>query len=144
MIGPDVSVGPNCKIQNNVSLYKGVTLEDGVFCGPSCVFTNVMNPRAEIERKDEFRPTLVKRGASIGANATIVCGITIGRYAFLAAGCVARADVPDHALMAGVPARRIGWMSEAGARLREDLICPVDGSRYRKVGPDQLERADHG
>lgn len=140
MIGPDVSVGANCKIQNNVSLYKGVTLEDGVFCGPSCVFTNVMNPRAEIERKDEFRPTLVKRGASIGANATVVCGITVGRYAFLAAGCVARNDVPDYAVVAGVPARRIGWMSEAGGRLREDLTCPIDGTRYRETDAGTLVR----
>lgn len=133
MIGPDVSVGANCKIQNNVSLYKGVTLEDGVFCGPSCVFTNVMNPRAEVARKDEFRPTLVKRGASIGANATIVCGITVGEYAFLAAGCVVRDDVPEYAVMAGVPARRIGWMSKAGVRLKDDLTCPVDGTRYRET-----------
>lgn len=140
MIGPDVSVGANCKIQNNVSLYKGVTLEDGVFCGPSCVFTNVMNPRAEIERKDEFKTTLVKRGASIGANATVVCGITIGKYAFLAAGCVATNDVPDYALVAGVPARRIGWISEAGGRLGEDLICPIDGTRYRQTELDELVR----
>ena len=98
MVGPDVSVGDGCKVQNNVSIYKGVTLEDGVFCGPSCVFTNVNNPRAEVERKDEFRPTLVKRGATIGANATIVCGHTIGEYAFVAAGAVVTQDVPAFAL----------------------------------------------
>lgn len=139
VIGPDVSVGSNCKIQNNVSLYKGVELEDGVFCGPSCVFTNVNNPRAEIERKSEYRRTLVRRGASIGANATIVCGHTLGRYCFVAAGAVVAGDVPDFALVAGVPARRMGWMSRAGARLGPDLICPIDGSRYRETSPDQLE-----
>ncbi len=139
MAGPDVSIGDDCKIQNNVSLYKGVVLEEGVFCGPSCVFTNVVNPRAEIERKDEFRTTLVKRGATIGANATIVCGHTIGRYAFVAAGAVITRDVPDFALMAGVPARRIGWMSHAGERLGPDLVCPRSKRRYREAGPDRLE-----
>ncbi|MDQ0316206.1 acyltransferase [Amorphus orientalis] len=131
MIGPDVTVGDSCKIQNNVSLYNGVELEDGVFCGPSCVFTNVNNPRAEISRKSEFRHTLVKRGTTIGANATIVCGHTLGAYSFIAAGAVVTGDVPDFALMAGVPARRIGWMSKAGGRLGDDLVCPVDGSRYQ-------------
>lgn len=139
MAGPDVTIGDNCKIQNNVSLYKGVTLEDGVFCGPSCVFTNVNNPRAEIERKDEFRPTLVKRGASIGANATIVCGHTVGSYAFIAAGAVVAKDVPAFALMAGVPARRIGWMSHEGERLGAELVCPRSGRRYREVSVDHLE-----
>ena len=139
MVGPDVTIGDGCKIQNNVSIYKGVTLEDGVFCGPSCVFTNVNNPRAEIERKDEFRPTLVKRGATIGANATIVCGHTIGEYAFIAAGAVVTADVPAFALMAGVPARRIGWMSHDGERLGPDLVCPRSGRRYREAGPDRIE-----
>jgi predicted dehydrogenase/acetyltransferase-like isoleucine patch superfamily enzyme len=138
MIGPDVIVGDKCKIQNNVSLYKGVTLEDGVFCGPSCVFTNVNNPRAEIERKNEFLPTLVKRGATIGANATIVCGSTIGEYAFIAAGAVITRDVPPFALMAGVPARRIGWVSRAGRRLGSDLRCPETGKQYVESGPDQL------
>ncbi|MEE8435184.1 MAG: Gfo/Idh/MocA family oxidoreductase [bacterium] len=133
MIGPDVTVGDNCKIQNNVSLYKGVTLEDGVFCGPSCVFTNVINPRAEIERKDEFRPTLVKRGSTIGANATIICGATLGEYSFIAAGAVVTGDVPALALMVGVPARRIGWMSHAGVRLGDDLICPEEGRKYRET-----------
>jgi UDP-2-acetamido-3-amino-2,3-dideoxy-glucuronate N-acetyltransferase len=139
MVGPDVTIGDRCKIQNNVSIYKGVTLEDGVFCGPSCVFTNVNNPRAEVERKDEFRPTLVKRGASIGANATIVCGHTIGEYAFIAAGAVVTTDAPAFALMAGVPAQRIGWMSHDGERLGPDLVCPRSGRRYRKLGPDRIE-----
>jgi acetyltransferase-like isoleucine patch superfamily enzyme len=139
VIGPDVVVGDNCKIQNNVSLYKGVTLEEGVFCGPSCVFTNVNNPRAEVERKSEFRATLVKRGASIGANATIVCGHTLGEYAFIAAGAVVADDVPAYALMAGVPARRIGWMSRDGHRLGPDLVCPGSGRRYREIGPNRIE-----
>src|SRR5665213_2232707 len=139
MAGPDVTIGNNCKIQNNVSLYKGVTLEDGVFCGPSCVFTNVNNPRADVERKDEFRPTLVKRGASIGANATIVCGHTIGEYAFIAAGAVVTQNVPAFALMAGVPARRIGWMSHQGEKLGTDLVCPRSKRRYREAGADRLE-----
>ena len=139
MVGPDVSVGDGCKVQNNVSIYNGVTLEDGVFCGPSCVFTNVNNPRAEVERKDEFRPTLVERGATIGANATIVCGHTIGEYAFIAAGAVVTQDVPAFALMAGVPARRIGWMSHAGEKLGPDLVCPSSGRRYREAGPDRIE-----
>ncbi len=139
MAGPDVTIGDGCKIQNNVSLYKGVTLEDGVFCGPSCVFTNVNNPRAEIERKDEFRPTLVKRGATIGANATIVCGHTVGEYAFIAAGAVVTGDVPPFALMAGVPARRIGWMSHDGEKLGADLVCVRSGRRYREAGPDRIE-----
>ena len=116
-----------------------VVLEDGVFCGPSCVFTNVNNPRAFMNRKAEFRRTLVKRGASIGANATIVCGHTLGAYCFIAAGAVVTKDVPDYALMAGVPARRIGWMSKAGERLGHDLTCPLTGTRYREVGPEQLE-----
>ncbi len=140
MVGPDVRVGDRCKIQNNVSLYKGVDLEDGVFCGPSAVFTNVDNPRAEVERKSEFRKTLVKRGATIGANATIVCGHTLGAYCFIGAGAVVTSDVPDHALMVGVPAKRLGWMSEAGARLGEDLVCPIDGSRYRETEEGGLER----
>ena len=138
VIGPDVIIGNQCKIQNNVSLYAGVILEDGVFCGPSCVFTNVNNPRAEIERKSEYRTTLVKRGSTIGANATIVCGHNLGRYCFIAAGAVVTRDVPDFALMAGVPAQRIGWMSKAGARLGADLVCPLDGSRYREAEPECL------
>ena len=142
MIGPHVTVGDNCKIQNNVSLYEGVTLEDDVFCGPSCVFTNVINPRSAISRKTEFRPTLVKRGATIGANATILCGHTVGSYAFVAAGAVVTKDVPDFALVAGVPARRIGWMSHHGERLGPDLICPVTKRRYRVVAPNRIEAAD--
>lgn len=139
MIGPDVEIGDGCKIQNNVSLYKGVTLEDNVFCGPSAVFTNVLNPRAEVNRKDEFRQTLVRTGASIGANATIVCGHTVGAYSFVAAGAVVTKDVPPHALVAGVPARVIGWMSHTGERLTEDLVCPRTGRRYKLRRPDQLE-----
>lgn len=135
MVGPGVRIGDRCKIQNNVSIYPGVVLEDGVFCGPSCVFTNVVNPRAEIERKDEFRDTVVGRGATIGANATIVCGHSLGQYCFIAAGAVVTRDVPAHALMAGNPARRIGWMSRAGLRLGDDLVCPATGDRY---GPDGL------
>jgi UDP-2-acetamido-3-amino-2,3-dideoxy-glucuronate N-acetyltransferase len=128
--GPEVRIGDNCKIQNNVSLYKGVELADGVFCGPSCVFTNVLTPRAEVERKDEFAPTPVGRGATIGANATIVCGNRIGAYAMVAAGAVVTRDVPDFALVAGVPARRIGWVSRSGERLDDSLICPRTGERY--------------
>lgn len=139
MIGAGVVVGDRCKIQNNVSVYPGVTLEDGVFCGPSCVFTNVLNPRAEIERKHEFRPTLARRGATIGANATIVCGRVLGTYCMIGAGAVVTRDVPAFALMAGAPARRIGWVSRTGERLGPDLICPRDGARYREAGPELLE-----
>lgn len=130
MIGPDVRVGNNCKIQNNVALYKGVTLEDDVFCGPSCVFTNVLTPRAFVERKAEFAPTLIKRGATIGANATIVCGHTVGAYAMIGAGAVVTRDVPDYALVVGNPARRIGWVSRSGDRLGKDLRCPRTGEQY--------------
>ena len=139
MVGRGVVIGDRCKVQNNVSLYTGVSLEDGVFCGPSCVFTNVHNPRAEIERKSEFRPTPVRRGATIGANATILCGHEIGAYAFIGAGAVVTRAVPAHALMAGVPAHRIGWMSRAGAKLGDDLVCPLDGSRYRLDDEGLLE-----
>jgi predicted dehydrogenase/acetyltransferase-like isoleucine patch superfamily enzyme len=139
MIGPDVTIGDRCKIQNNVSVYKGVTLEDGVFCGPSCVFTNVNTPRAEVERKDEFMTTRVGRGATIGANATIVCGIDLGAYCFVAAGAVVTRDVPDFALVAGVPATRIGWVSRTGERLGDDLICPRTGERYRQREDGTLE-----
>lgn len=137
MIGPNVRVGNGCKIQNNVSLYEGVVLEDEVFCGPSCVFTNVINPRASVSRRAEFRSTVVRRGATVGANATVVCGVTIGRYAFVGAGAVATSDVPEYALVVGVPARRVGWMSRAGERLGPDLTCPRDGSKYCE-GPDGL------
>ena len=139
MIGPDVTVGDRCKIQNNVALYAGITLEDGVFCGPSCVFTNVLNPRAEVERKDEFRPTVVRRGATIGANATIVCGNELGPYCMIAAGAVVTKPVPAHALMAGVPARRIGWVSRAGEILREGFVCPRTGERYHETPDGRLE-----
>ena len=142
VVGPGVTIGANVKIQNNVSVYKGVTLEDGVFCGPSCVFTNVNNPRSEINRKDEFLETLVKRGTTIGANATIVCGHTLGAYSFIAAGAVVAVDVPDFALMAGVPAKRIGWMSRAGAKLGDDLVCPLDGTRYQLASENVLEPVD--
>ena len=138
-IGPDVVIGDRCKIQNNVSLYKGVTLEDGVFCGPSCVFTNVHTPRAEVDRRGEFLPTRVGRGATIGANATIVCGNDVGDHSLIAAGAVVTRDVPPHALMAGIPARRIGWVGHAGERLDADLTCPRTGRRYREAGPDRLE-----
>jgi UDP-2-acetamido-3-amino-2,3-dideoxy-glucuronate N-acetyltransferase len=124
VIGPRAILGDNVKVQNNVSVYEGVTLEDDVFCGPSMVFTNVVNPRAHVPRRDEFRPTLVRRGATLGANCTIVCGTTIGPFAFVAAGAVVTRDVKPYALVAGVPARQIGWMSEHGERL--DL--PVEGS----------------
>jgi UDP-2-acetamido-3-amino-2,3-dideoxy-glucuronate N-acetyltransferase len=139
VIGPNVSVGSRVKIQNNVSVYEGVTLEDGVFCGPSCVFTNVNNPRSEIVRKDEYRKTIVRRGASIGANATIICGHDLGEYCFIAAGAVITKEVPAYALMAGTPARRIGWMSKAGGRLGDDLICSIEGAAYRLTAPEKLE-----
>jgi predicted dehydrogenase/acetyltransferase-like isoleucine patch superfamily enzyme len=134
MIGPEVSVGNGCKIQNNVSVYKGVTLEDGVFCGPSMVFTNIYNPRAEIRKMDQVRPTLVKRGATIGANATIICGITLGRYSFVGAGAVVSRNVPAHALVVGNPARRTGWTCECGERLSDDLECLVCGKMYKETG----------
>jgi UDP-2-acetamido-3-amino-2,3-dideoxy-glucuronate N-acetyltransferase len=118
-VGNDVSIGDNCKVQNNVSIYDAVVLEDDVFCGPSMVFTNVYNPRAAVERKHEYRRTLVKRGTSIGANATIVCGVTLGEYCFIAAGAVVNRDVPAFALMAGVPARQIGWINQRGERVQE-------------------------
>jgi UDP-2-acetamido-3-amino-2,3-dideoxy-glucuronate N-acetyltransferase len=134
MIGPKVSVGNGCKIQNNVSLYEGVTLEDDVFCGPSMVFTNVLLPRAFVNRREEFLPTLIKKGASIGANATIVCGNTVGSYAMVGAGAVVTRDVPDHALVLGAPAKRVGWVSRSGDRLGADLVCPRTGERYREDG----------
>jgi len=132
MAGPHVSIGDGCKIQNNVALYKGVKLEKNVFCGPSCVFTNVLTPRAHVERKDEFGETLVKEGATIGANATIVCGNTLGAYCMIAAGAVVTKDVPDYALMAGIPARRIGWVSRSGDRLDTTLVCPRTGETYQE------------
>ncbi len=135
-IGNKVLIGDNCKIQNNVSVYDNVTLEEGVFCGPSMVFTNVYNPRSLIERKDQYRDTLVRTGATLGANCTIVCGVTIGRFAFVGAGAVVNRDVPDYALMVGVPARQRGWMSEFGEQLDLPLkgtgqvVCPHSGAIY--------------
>jgi UDP-2-acetamido-3-amino-2,3-dideoxy-glucuronate N-acetyltransferase len=131
-IGPDVTIGNNCKIQNNVSIYKGVTLEDGVFCGPSMVFTNVYNPRAEIRKMDKLRQTLVKKGVTIGANATIVCGITLGRYSFIGAGAVVTKDVSDYAFIVGNPGQQIGWVCECGERLDDKLTCAVCGKLYQK------------
>jgi UDP-2-acetamido-3-amino-2,3-dideoxy-glucuronate N-acetyltransferase len=131
-----VRLGNNVKVQNNVSLYEGVILEDDVFCGPSCVFTNVVNPRAHVTRKHEYRATLVRKGTSIGANATIVCGVTLGEYAFIGAGAVVTSDVPAFALMVGVPARRVGWMCQCGERLRiRDGAgrCVACGTSYREA-----------
>ena len=139
-VGNDVRIGNNVKIQNNVSVYDAVELEDDVFCGPSMVFTNVYNPRAAVVRKDAYRRTLVKQGATIGANATIVCGSTIGRHAFVGAGAVVQKDVPDFALVVGVPARQMGWMSRFGERLNlpvsgeGEALCPHTGDRYRLHG----------
>jgi UDP-2-acetamido-3-amino-2,3-dideoxy-glucuronate N-acetyltransferase len=137
VISPDVVIGDNVKIQNNVSVYTGVTLEDDVFCGPSMVFTNVVNPRSHVSRRDEFRPTVVKRGASLGANSTVLCGYTIGRYAFVGAGAVVTRDVPDYALVVGNPARIAGWMCACGVKLAagahppEAATCPACRSQYR-------------
>lgn len=139
-VGNKVVIEDGCKIQNNVSVYDNVTLEEGVFCGPSMVFTNVYNPRSLIERKDEYRDTLVKRGATLGANCTIICGVTIGEYAFVGAGAVVNKDVPAYALMVGVPARQIGWMSEFGEQLplptggHGEAICARTGAIYRLEG----------
>ena len=141
-VGNDVSIGDNVKIQNNVSVYDAVTLEDDVFCGPSMVFTNVHNPRSAVPRKSEYRATLIKRGATLGANCTIVCGVTVGEYAFVGAGAVVSRDVPAYALMVGVPARRIGWMSGHGERLalpsrgQGEAACPATGERYRLDGEE--------
>ncbi len=131
VIGPDVTIGKQCKIQNNVSVYKGVTLEDGVFCGPSMVFTNIYNPRAEMSKMDQVKSTLVKHGATLGANCTIVCGVTIGSYAFVGAGAVVTKDVPDHALVVGNPARQIGWMCTCGERLDDDGNCANCGAKIK-------------
>jgi UDP-2-acetamido-3-amino-2,3-dideoxy-glucuronate N-acetyltransferase len=146
-VASGVIIGNNVKIQNNVSVYTGVELEDDVFCGPSCVFTNVINPRSQIVRHSQYQRTLVRRGATIGANATIVCGATIGRYAFIGAGAVVRGDAPDYALMLGVPARRRGWMSRHGYRLAAPdekgvMICPESGWRYREVEPGVVRCLD--
>ena len=135
-VGNKVVIGDKCKVQNNVSVYDNVTLEEGVFCGPSMVFTNVYNPRSLIERKSEYRDTLVKRGATLGANCTIVCGVTVGEFAFVGAGAVINKNVPPYALMVGVPARQVGWMSEFGEQIplpvkgSGEYTCPHSGSRY--------------
>lgn len=139
-VGNHVTIGDRCKIQNNVSVYDNVTLEEGVFCGPSMVFTNVHNPRALIERKNEYRNTLVKKGATLGANCTVVCGVTIGEYAFVGAGAVVNKDVKPYALMVGVPARQIGWMSQFGEQIPLPLqgegmyTCPHSGQSYLLTG----------
>lgn len=146
-IGPDASIGNGCKIQNNVSVYKGVTLEEYVFCGPSVVFTNIFNPRAAIVKMDQVRPTLVKRHATLGANCTIICGVTIGEYAMIGAGSVVTRDVPDFALMVGNPARHTGWMSRYGEKLdlpvqgRAQALCPATGEEY-SLDNDILVRKD--
>lgn len=139
-VGNRVVIGDNVKIQNNVSVYDNVTLEDDVFCGPSMVFTNVYNPRSAVSRKDEYRDTLIRKGATLGANCTVICGVTVGQYAFVGAGAVINADVPDFALMVGVPAKQIGWMSRHGERLELpvngngiETVCPITGDRYRLV-----------
>jgi len=135
-VGNKVVIGDHCKVQNNVSVYDNVTLEEGVFCGPSMVFTNVYNPRSLIERKNEYRDTLVKKGATLGANCTIVCGVTVGAYAFVGAGAVVNKNVPDYALMVGVPAKQIGWMSEFGEQLdlplkgEGQVVCARTGTNY--------------
>lgn len=146
-VGNRVTIGDHCKIQNNVSVYDNVTLEDGVFCGPSMVFTNVYNPRSFVERKAEYRDTLVKTGATLGANCTIVCGVTVGQYAFVGAGAVVNRDVPDFALVVGVPAKQIGWMSQFGEQLDLPLLgnavatCSHTGRVYRLVdGKVEAER----
>lgn len=146
-VGNRVSIGNDCKIQNNVAVYDNVLLEDGVFCGPSMVFTNVYNPRSFVERKNEYRDTIVRRGATLGANCTVVCGVTIGKFAFIGAGAVVTQDVPDFALMVGVPARQIGWMSEFGERIPLPLVghgeyhCPHTGGTYLLIGAEMSKRA---
>jgi UDP-2-acetamido-3-amino-2,3-dideoxy-glucuronate N-acetyltransferase len=144
VVMPRTRIGNNVKIQNNVSIYEGVELEDDVFCGPSCVFTNVVNPRSHVSRKAEYLPTRVRRGATIGANATIICGSALGAYSFVGAGAVVRGDVPDYALVVGTPARRIGWMCQCGVRLRladGRATCAACGCQYREAG-GLLERVD--
>ncbi len=146
-VGNDVRIGRNVKVQNNVSVYDAVTLDDDVFCGPSMVFTNVHNPRSAVPRKDQYRRTRVKRGATLGANCTVVCGCTVGEHAFVGAGAVVSRDVPDFALVVGVPARRIGWVSRHGERLalpsegEAEARCPATGERYRLSG-DRLALVD--
>ncbi|ATC58721.1 acetyltransferase [Vibrio anguillarum] len=145
-VGNKVTIGDHCKIQNNVSVYDNVHLEEGVFCGPSMVFTNVYNPRSLIERKDQYRDTLVKKGATLGANCTIVCGVTIGEFAFIGAGAVVNKDVPAYAMMVGVPAKQKGWMSEFGEQLDlplsgdAEVICPHTGAVYILSGDTVIKR----
>lgn len=146
-IGNQVIIGDNVKVQNNVSIYEGVAIEDDVFLGPSCVLTNISNPRSQVVRRRLYEKTLLRRGATVGANATIVCGITIGRYAFIAAGSVVTRDVPDYTLVVGNPGRRVGWMSRHGHRLAEPdregiMTCPESGFRYREIEPGQLSCLD--
>jgi UDP-2-acetamido-3-amino-2,3-dideoxy-glucuronate N-acetyltransferase len=146
VISPQVVIGDNVKIQNNVSVYTGVTLEDDVFCGPSMVFTNVINPRSHVPRRDEYRPTLVKRGASLGANCTILCGVTVGAYAFVGAGAVVTKDVPDYALVVGNPARLTGWVCECGVKLAsgaqppDEASCTACGKRYQTGASGRFDR----
>lgn len=148
-VGNKVTIGDHCKIQNNVSVYDNVHLEDGVFCGPSMVFTNVYNPRSLIERKDQYRDTLVKKGATLGANCTIVCGVTIGEFAFIGAGAVVNKDVPAYAMMVGVPAKQKGWMSEFGEQLDlplsgdAEVICPHAGAVYTLSGDTVIKKHQH-
>ena len=130
MIGPNVNIGSGCKIQNNVSIYEGVELGKNVFCGPSCVFTNVINPRSFINRKHEYKKTIINDGATLGANCTIVCGVKVGKFAFIGAGAVVTKDVDDFALILGVPGKKVGWVSESGSRLGDDLVCPDTGKKY--------------
>ena len=143
-VGNDVKIGNNVKVQNNVSVYDAVTLEDDVFCGPSMVFTNVYNPRSAVIRKNEYRTTLIRKGATLGANCTIVCGVTVGSYAFVAAGAVITKDVPGFALMMGVPGRQVGWMSKFGERIdlplngQGDFVCPHTADKYRLEGGELI------
>jgi len=146
-VAPDVVIGDNVKVQNNVSIYTGTEVEDDVFLGPSCVLTNVSNPRSQVNRHALYERTLLRRGCTIGANATIVCGVTVGRYAFVGAGATVTGDVPDYALVTGVPARRHGWMSRHGHRLRDPdgdgvMVCPESGLRYREEAPGVLRCLD--
>lgn len=145
-IGNDVHIGNNVKIQNNVSVYTGITIEDDVFLGPSCVLTNVSNPRSQVVRHSLYEKTLIRRGATIGANATIVCGITLGRYCFIAAGAVVTKDVPDYAFIVGVPGRQKGWMSRHGHILKPGpdgiMVCPESGLRYQETSPGSLKCLD--
>jgi UDP-2-acetamido-3-amino-2,3-dideoxy-glucuronate N-acetyltransferase len=147
MVANNVIIGDNVKIQNNVSVYEGVVLEDDVFCGPSCVFTNIINPRSQINRRNEYQRTFVRQGATIGANATIICGITIGRYAFIGAGSLVRKDVPDYGLILGVPGVLKGWMSRHGFRLPNPddngiMVCPGSGWRYKETEPFTIRCLD--